>query len=378
MYWLDIAFWQNHLLLTVFAGTVIIQLLYYLVLFTGLAFFKNKKQEEFSEPISVIICAKNEADNLMQHLPLVLSQKHTDFEVVVVNDQSADNTEDVLKAFHLQYPKLKIVNTPKQSGNDYFSKKMAVTLGIKAASNEHLVFIDADCRPASDLWLKKMAEPFGNEKIKIVLGFSPYEKKNTLLNWLIGFDTWMIGLQYLSFAVRKMPYMGVGRNLAYMRSLFFANKGFASHIHISSGDDDLFIQEVANSKNTAIVPQREAHTISVPEQSFSDWVFQKQRHLQTSGEYKWHIRLLLGGFSLSLTLFVILFPLLIITEPYVYLILSLAMAKYLIQFGIFNLVNKYLNDKRVVFLFWLLEPLLVAFYIFLFFKRMMHKLFKWV
>ena len=314
----------------------------------------------------------------MRFLPAVLAQKYPGFEVIVVNDRSTDNTEDVLKAFQLQYPNLKTVSTPEHNQTDYFSKKMAVTLGIKAATNEHLVFIDADCKPASEHWLKNIVSPFSDEKIKIVLGYSPYEKKNTLLNWLIGFDTWMIGLQYLSFALRKMPYMGVGRNLAYLRSLFFSNKGFASHMHISSGDDDLFVQEVANKYNTAVVPQPQAHTISVPEQSFSGWLFQKQRHLQTSTEYKFGIRILLGLFSGSLSLFVILFPLLIITEPYIYLILGLGLAKYLIQFGIFNLVNKYLNDQRVVFLFWIMEPLLILFYMYLFTKKAILKIRQWV
>jgi glycosyltransferase involved in cell wall biosynthesis len=378
MYGFDISFWQHHTLLAVFVVSVIIQVIYYLFMFSGLAFYKLKNFSDFTKPVSIIICAKNEAKNLLHHLPGVLSQNYPDFEVIVVNDQSTDNTEDVLKAFQLQYPKLKIVTTPLQNKRDYFSKKMAVTLGIKAASNEHLVFIDADCRPASELWLKKITAPFSQENIKIVLGYSPYEKKNTLLNYLIGFDTWMIGLQYLSFAQRKLPYMGVGRNLAYVRSLFFANKGFASHMHISSGDDDLFIQETATKNNSVIVPQKEAQTISLPEQSFKDWIFQKQRHLQTSVEYKPLIRFLLGLFSISLTLFVILFPVLIITEIYVYLIFGLAMMKYLIQFVIFNLVNKYLNDNRVVYLFWLLEPLLVVIYMYLFAKNMVQNFLKWV
>ncbi len=378
MYWLDIAFWQNHLLVSAFAIVVLVQLVYLLIFFSGLAFFKPRYPQTFTQPVSIIICAKNEAENLMRHLPEIFAQQYPQFEVVVVNDCSVDNTADVLKAFALQHTNLKVVHTPEQSKRPYFSKKLAVTLGIKAAAYEHLVFIDADCRPATTNWLQTITAPFAFEKIKMILGYSPYEKQKTLLNLLIGYDTWLIGLQYLSFAVRQLPYMGVGRNMAYAKELFFKHKGFASHMHLASGDDDLFVQQAANRHNTAIVPQPQAHTVSQPASSFSEWTFQKLRHLQTAGEYKPLHQLLLGGFSVSTTAFVILFPWLIITNPDVYLILGLAMAKYLIQFGIFNLVNKYLNDRRIVYLFWIIEPLLVVFYLYLFARKTTNKLIKWM
>ena len=255
-----------------------IQLIYYLIVFSRLAFYrgiKNGKSEENIAPISVIICAKNERDNLLQFLPDFLNQDYPNFEVIVVNDHSVDDTEDVLKAFTMQFQNLKIVTVP-DNDRFYGSKKFALTLGIKAAQFDHVLLTDADCKPASNTWITLMSAYA--QKKQIILGFGAYEKQKGLLNKLIRFDTFFTAVQYLSFSLCKMPYMGVGRNLAYHKELFFKNKGFSSHQHILSGDDDLFINEVANKTNTQIVVDSAAHTISVPKQSFKLWIRQKRRH----------------------------------------------------------------------------------------------------
>lgn len=255
----------------------LIQLLYFFLFFIRLAFYKVKEERTNENlPISVIICAKNERDNLLQFLPEFLNQDYPTFEVIVVNDHSVDDTEDVLKAFTMQYKQLKVVNVP-DNDRFYGSKKFALTLGIKAAQYEHVLLSDADCKPASRNWIKWMSNYAA--KKKIILGFGAYEKQKGLLNKLIRFETFFTAIQYLSFTLSKIPYMGVGRNLAYEKELFFKNKGFSTHQHILSGDDDLFINEVANKYNTQIVIHSEAHTVSIPKPTFKLWVRQKKKTL---------------------------------------------------------------------------------------------------
>ncbi len=236
------------------------------------------------KPISVIICARNEADNLSQYLPLVLEQNYPDFEVIVVNDRSWDRTREVLETLSEQYKNLKIVKVPE--GEKFIAgKKFAVTMGIKAASNEWLVFTDADCSPASPNWLSGMQQP-ADEQVSIVLGYSPYMRNSGILNSLIRFETFFTAINYLSFALKGMPYMGVGRNMAYRRSLFFKNKGFAAHMHIPSGDDDLFVNAHATSRNTEIRINPETHVWSVPNTTLGAYLRQKKRHFGAGKFYK--------------------------------------------------------------------------------------------
>lgn len=335
-----------------------IQLIIYLVIFSRLAFYKNKNESsDKNEPISVIICAKNERDNLLKFLPDFLNQDYPNFEVIVVNDHSVDDTEDVLKAFTMQFNQLKVVNVP-DNDRFYGSKKFALTLGIKAAKYEHVLLTDADCKPASKNWIKLMSQYTANKKI--TLGFGGYEKQKGLLNKLIRFDTLFTAMQYLSFALIKLPYMGVGRNLAYNKELFFSVKGFSSHQHILSGDDDLFINEVANSKNTQIVIDEAAQTISVPKTSFKLWVRQKKRHFSTGKYYKFGHKFMLSIYPITLLIFVLLFISLVIQQVSIHLIVGVLVLRLLIQMLIFMKVEKRLGSKDL----WFLAPILELFFMF--------------
>lgn len=258
----------------------------YFLQFGKLAFYKKTQlyDNKSTEPVSVIICARNEDENLTEFLPKVLTQNYPDFEVIVVNDCSYDNTETVIDEYIKIFPNLKKVNI-KEDAYYKHGKKFAILVGIKAASYENLVFTDADCYPADENWLSAMASGFSQQQ-EIILGYGAYEKADTFLNKLIRFDAFCIGAQYLNHALRHRPYMGVGRNLAYKKNLFYKNKGFSTHYHINSGDDDLFVNQVANESNTNVCLDPGAFTYSKPKTGFKSWKLQKARHLTTSPYYK--------------------------------------------------------------------------------------------
>ena len=346
--------WLDYLI-AIYLGGFIIQLFYYLFIFVRLAFYKMPQFRGKYSPVSVIICAKNERDNLLEYLPLYLNQDYSQFEVIVVNDNSLDDTEDVLKAFALQFKQLKIVNVP-DTDRFYGSKKFALTLGIKAAQYNNVLLTDADCKPSSKNWIKYMSQYSKNKTI--VLGFGAYERKKGLLNKLIRFETFYTALQYLSFAHAKLPYMGVGRNLGYQSKMFFDNKGFASHQHILSGDDDLFINEVANKRNTQIVVNEDAYTISNAKTTYREWFRQKKRHFLTGSHYRFKHKFMLGLLQFSQLIFIGLFIALVIMVRPVYLIVGVFVFRYLIQMLIFKLSANKIGGKDLL----LLSPLFELFF----------------
>jgi poly-beta-1,6-N-acetyl-D-glucosamine synthase len=240
------------------------------------------------DPISVIICARNEDDNLTEFLPKVLTQDYPNFEVIVVNDCSDDNTEHVIDEYIKIFPNLRKANI-KEDGYYKHGKKFALLVGIKAAQNENLVMTDADCYPSTNQWLKEIAMGFATNK-EIILGYGAYEKTTGFLNKLIRFDTFTIALLYFSAAIKGKAYMGVGRNLAYKKNLFFKHKGFSTHYHINSGDDDLFVNQAATSQNVNIAVHENCITYSKPKTTFGNWRRQKQRHLTTAPHYKPHAK----------------------------------------------------------------------------------------
>ena len=234
--------------------------------------------------VSVLVCARNEAYNLETFLTSLLEQDYPDFEVIVVNDGSEDSTQEVLERLCLLYKNLHITFVP-QGARVGSTKKLALTLAAKAAHNDILLLTDADCRPVSPQWIRHIASAF-DENTEIVLGYSAYFEKPTMLSRLISYDTLFNGLQYLGMALSRHPYMGVGRNLAYRRQTFFNHKGFAGMLGVKAGDDDLFVNRIATRHNTRVVVDADSVVWSVPKSSFPEWHQQKERHLSVSPLYK--------------------------------------------------------------------------------------------
>ncbi len=334
----------ENIFLALFSFFFLVQLVYYLAIFSRFAFYKKSNTGFWNNPpISIVVCARNERENLLNNLPLLLAQEYKQFEIIVVNDNSKDDTDDVLKAFCQQYDNIKVVKVP---ANDrfYFSKKLALTLGIKAAQHEIVLLTDADCKPFSKNWIRSMTENMVDKK-EIILGISSYEKRKGFLNMLIRFETFYTAVQYISFALAGMPYMGVGRNLCYKKTLFFKHKGFASHQHIQSGDDDLFINEVACKNNTGICIDADGRTLSQPKLTWSEWYFQKKRHFSAGFHYKGFHKFVLFLYPLSLVCFIITFAVLLFMQYLFYIILSLFLTRYLIQLLIFSKISNKMGDR---------------------------------
>lgn len=344
---------------------LLIQLFYYLYFYKRVgwpATHKIKNYIEKKEPVSIVICARNESENLTNNLPLILEQDYPSFEVIVVNDCSDDESQDILEKMCEKYSNLKITQIKKDEKFTH-GKKLALTIGIKAAKNEWLLLTDADCTPSSNKWLAVMQRNF-SEKNEIVLGYGAYKAEKGLLNKFIRFDTFFIALQYLGFAKARVPYMGVGRNLAYRKSLFLKNKGFASHAHIISGDDDIFVNEVANVKNTAVELSKDSFTVSIPKKTFDQWIFQKRRHFVSSYKYKFNHKALLGTEIFSRVTFYIS-VILLLCLPHTWIIgLSALLLRLLVQLIVFNKAMKQLNEKKLLglsFAFDIFIPLLNIF-----------------
>ncbi len=286
-----------------FCLITLIQVFYYLFFFLRLAVYKSKtKTTSQTHPVSVIICARDEAANLVKNLPGALVQQYrTTHEVIVVDDNSFDDSKYLLEEFQKSFKQLHVVQL-KQEAIGIPGKKFPLSVGIKTAKYEIVLLTDADCVPASEYWIDKMQETY-DDQTEIVLGYGAFHKKKGLLNKVVRWETFHTALQYLSYALAGKPYMGVGRNLSYKKIIFFRHKGFSAHNNIPSGDDDLFINMAATKKNTKININADAFTLSNSPKSWRQWIRQKRRHYSTGKFYKPAHQFLLGLYSFSQFLF---------------------------------------------------------------------------
>jgi len=355
----------SFILLGVLVIALLAQLHYFYRIFGKLAFYKSTPSTKNNlEPLTVIIAARNEFKNLQKNLRSILEQDYPNFEVLVVNDCSWDDSQKFLEEMQEQYKHLHVSQLFEQEKYPT-GKKFAITIGVKAAKNDVLVFTDADCVPASNQWLRHIQSRVEGGK-EIVLGYSPYQKQKGFLNLYIRFETFMTALFYLGMALKKSAFMGVGRNLAYRKELFFRNKGFANHQHIMSGDDDLFVNETATKNNVAIEIDEESFVFTEPKKDFESWSRQKSRHMTTGKFYKTKDKVMLGIYYSSLFLFYASITAALIfninTWP---IILGVYLLRLISQEIIFYLAAKKLKCTSIVFALPLLD-LLYVFYIFVY------------
>ncbi|MCQ2250931.1 MAG: glycosyltransferase [Bacteroidales bacterium] len=335
----DWKFW----LISLFLLSWLIQMLYYIFVFSRIG--RRKKQVPYNSPVpvSVVICAKNEEENLRERLKYVLEQDYPDFEVVVVNDQSTDDTEMILDEYKQKYKNLYV--TEISHNNFRRGKKLALTIGIKAAKNEWLLLTDADCIPASKNWIRQMSQHFtdGND---IVLGYGGYEERNTFVNKLIRYDAGFVALQYYTYCEAGMPYMGVGRNLAYRKSLFMGGRGFASHSELMSGDDDLFVNENAKGHKVALAYNPESFTTCVPKETFYQWNVQKQRHFTASERYRGGHKFVLAMEPFFRSLFYMACVAMALFDPLYWIAAAAFVARFAIfQFTMCSMAKKFKMNK---------------------------------
>lgn len=295
------------ILLSATSVLFIIQLIYYFGLYNRIHTNNTAVQKgdvhftQELQPLSVVISARNESENLRKFLPSILEQDYPEFEVIVINDGSTDESEDLLSALEEKYPNLYHSFTPNTAR--YVSrKKLSLTLGIKASKYDWLVFTEANCTPASNQWLRLMARNF-TPRTEIVLGYSGYERGKGWLHRRVSFDSLFTSLRYLGFALAGKPYIGIGRNLAYRKELFFNVKGYSNHLNLQRGEDDLFINQISNENNTRVETDINSTVRMQPVEYYKDWKEEKVSYMATARFYKGSQRLLLGFETLSRLLF---------------------------------------------------------------------------
>ncbi|MFA6807223.1 MAG: glycosyltransferase [Bacteroidales bacterium] len=336
------------------------QIIYYIVVYGRSCFYKATKTDiEVYPSVSVVICAKDEAYNLEKRLPIILEQQYPNFEVVVVNDASKDESEYILRVLQEIYPNLNVVNL-YENVNKFLGKKYPLSIGIKSAKNEIILLTEADTQPSSYNWITEMVKGF-NHKTQMVIGYSNYEIKNNFLNSLIQYEHQTTAMNYLGHAILKHPYMGTGRNLAFTKKMFFSVNGFISQYNIPVGEDQLFVNKYANAKNSKVVITKDSINLSASKERFYEWIIKKKKDYRSLSYFKLKDKITTSLIPITTILLYILIVISIISRfPWEYLVMGLII-KYTIQILIYFKTSRKLGTKQLAFLAPIYEILFLFF-----------------
>jgi glycosyltransferase involved in cell wall biosynthesis len=330
-------------------------------LFLRLAWYRPQRASTEALPaVSVIVCARNEAVNLQKNLEYLLQQDYPIFELLLVDDASQDATPSVLRKLQKKYFQLRVLRLEYKTTA---GKKAALSQGIAAARYAHLLLTDADCRPASDQWIRCMAAQAVQDNKALVLGYGPYNEAPTWLNRWVQFETVFVLLQYASMALWGQPYMGVGRNLWYEKRLFEQAGGFERHLEVISGDDDLLVNQVATGHNTGLCLHPDSFVYSPPPQTWRGLYQQKTRHYSSSTYYRWQHQLILGLLAGSQFFFYTGLLLIIATNAWNCAIIVMVILRSLLLLFIYYRLLHTLRQKALFPYVLLMDALLPFYYL---------------
>lgn len=344
----------HYLFLIVFSFSITSQV-FFTLYFSKIFWVKKKEEKNEYPPLSIIVSARNEASNLKFLIPHLLAQDYPEFEIIIINDRSQDNTNEVLSDYIRKHKGIKAYEITNFS-ESISPKKQALTFGISQANHDYFLFTDADCLPTSDQWAKNMVKSLSPQQ-HISLGLGWYQQPNhSLLQYFIQYETLNTAIQMVGFCLQQLPYMGLGRNLLYSRKAFLKSNGFKSHIHIKSGDDDLFVGNYPTPKEITCSIEKDASTISQPPLTFKEWFSQKTRHLSTGKHYKKDKLILLGTLQMSHGLLYLCVPIFWISNDM--LLVFFILIWRLIIINIFNFaLSKKLHGRHNIWLFPLMDIL---------------------
>ena len=354
---------------------VLIQLGYAFYYFIPFLWYRPPVRQAADFPVSVVLAAHNEAENLSRLIPALLQQNYPCFEVLVVDDRSSDDTKKNINNLSQIHARLRILAI-EQAPLGIHPKKYALTQGITHARYEHILLTDADCLPASDQWIAEMAKGFFGGAA-IVLGYSPYIRISGFLNKLIRYETLLTALQYLSFSMKGHTYMGVGRNLAYTKTCFSQVNGFGSHKAIVGGDDDLFVQRARNQQGVNLVLSPASQTKSIPKRTYQQWFIQKRRHLAVGQHYKWADKIRIGLFMFSNLAFYLTWGIYLVTSNELFLPIILFIGRSIVISLVYWFTARKLQEKLPVFLLPLLDLIYFINYLVLGVSVLMFKKVRW-
>lgn len=246
---------------------------------------KEKTDKSKTIPVSIIIVVHNQAEDLKKNLTYVLEQNYDNFEVVVVNNASTDDTADVICNLEKLYPNLHHTFAPADARH-ISRKRLAMTIGIKAARNEWLLFTEADSRPKSSHWIKEMSKHFGS-KTEIVLGYANYEQKDTPLSSRTIFFNLYHQMQYFArCADHHRAYRCNPANFAYRKSLFMHHKGFADDFNLVSGAAEILVNRHSTPENTDVCIDPKSAVICKSIKSSAVWKVKRSFYIETRRHFR--------------------------------------------------------------------------------------------
>jgi len=232
----------------VFAVLFIISILF-LFLFTGRILFRKKIQHSTAAPLSLIYTVRNEETRLKNNMAPVLSINGVDFEVIVVDDFSQDNSFQVLGMLRGRSDRLKVSTLQQETR---FSTKMAQNLALKAASFEWILTVPISYENASIEWISGISNALDFNKT-VVLSYCSAQNSGGFINRIYRIENYLSFTKSVGYILNNFPFVYSEENVAFQKKKYFEIGGHGLKISEQYANLELLINFFIRKKTTSIL-----------------------------------------------------------------------------------------------------------------------------
>jgi len=330
-----------------FCFAVLLQLIYVVFVYARLAFYRYSSQQKqyLFPPLSIVVVVHNQADFIEKNLLILLQQNYPTFEVIVVSNQSSDETKYLLAHYKSVYDHLNYTIL-EQSRHLSLDKKLPLNLAVKMAKYQHIVLTEVDCCPSSLNYLQEIGKTYATNK-SVVLGYAPMNMRSGWLNWLIAHDVAWTAVNYLSFTRSKLPYIGTLRNVSFTKDVFQQWQESES----LQSDTDMFIGQIAHARHYAIVVSPHSYMHCSPPFTWKDWIFEKRQYRLTLPKINSFARLATVSYALSLAMMYVTFVALLFVEDLRLISLLIFVFVFCVKWAIHGSCFVKLNERKSALFF---------------------------
>lgn len=348
--------------------------LIYLLLSRGKIILAGKREgianEKAMQPVSVILTARNEEENLKRILPQLLQFVNIEYEVVAVDDYSQDNTFTVLGAFNHKFSHLKISSLNEETR---FSIKLAQNIALKSAKNDWVLIAPVSAANFEKDWLMSFAGNTTTSNRNLLISYSSIKPEKGYYNSLLRIENFMQHIKSAGFILNKVPFVYHEDNIAFKKDQYFALGGFGFNVKEHYANLELIVNSFIKKHSTVVLFNQETKLIKEENATRESYVellyksFRIEHHLVSWKKIILRLEELTS--LLFLPLLILLLSIKLALWPLVTVLLGLL---FLTQIVTIKLLLNRLNERKIFIsslLYGLFMPYIKPFYRWLFSKH---------
>ena len=226
-------------LLAAYAGVFIIQMYFLLGVYLKLAWHKKENFNPAPHQVTIMLSLRNEEERIREMMTKFTELPFEDYQVMVINEVSEDNTLEILNVLAETNPRIKVTSLSQETR---FMEKQAINIGLKGAQSPWIVQLPPTTGSISQEWLTKLTGLLDKDT-DAVIGYTNVERNKGFRNLLCRMERFHQFMLSGSWILAGMPFVFSENNVLFNKSMYFDTLGFRQKLNRNFANLELIFNE---------------------------------------------------------------------------------------------------------------------------------------